>query len=53
MPAISTDETTIKAVPAAGSNQDLRTIFAKKRSAQTTAIPVRIALAGRVALTSV
>ena len=53
MPAISTEETTKSAVPAAGSTHERRTIFAKKSSAHTTAIAARIALAGSVALTSV
>ena len=47
-----TDETTSKAVPAAGNSHERRTIFAKKRSEQTTAIADRIAFAGSKAFTS-
>ena len=50
---MSTDEITKRAVPAAGRSHERRTIFAKKSSAQTTAIAERIALAGRSAFTSV
>ena len=43
----------MRAVPAAGNSHERRMTFAKKSNAHTTAMPVRIALAGSVALTSV
>ena len=53
MPEIKSDEITNRPIPAPGRTQDLRTIFAKKRREQTTAIPAKIAFAGRTAFTSV